>query len=122
MGLDTSHDAWHGAYSAFTRFRHALAEAAGYEVVKLPGAQFESALIDWAHAEDKNYYGEWDSIASDATRHQCCSCRSSPPFSGTCFCSSENARNRPPSEDEGRFVCRPLGRTVHKTWTFGQSN
>lgn len=30
MGLDTTHDAWHGAYSAFSRFRDKLAEAAGY--------------------------------------------------------------------------------------------
>jgi hypothetical protein len=30
MGLDTSHDCWHGAYSAFNRFRTKLAEVAGY--------------------------------------------------------------------------------------------
>lgn len=29
MGLDVSHDAWHGAYSAFHRWRTALAEATG---------------------------------------------------------------------------------------------
>ena len=29
MGLDTTHDAWHGAYSAFNRFRQAVAKAAG---------------------------------------------------------------------------------------------
>jgi len=29
MGLDTSHDAFHGAYSAFNRFRQAIAEACG---------------------------------------------------------------------------------------------
>lgn len=29
MGLDTSHDCWHGAYSAFTRWRTKLAEVAG---------------------------------------------------------------------------------------------
>ena len=29
MGLDTSHDAWHGAYSAFKRWREKLAEVAG---------------------------------------------------------------------------------------------
>lgn len=31
MGLDTTHDCWHGAYSAFSRWREILAEAAGYE-------------------------------------------------------------------------------------------
>jgi len=29
MGLDTSHDAFHGAYSAFNRFRQAVAAAMG---------------------------------------------------------------------------------------------
>lgn len=29
MGLDCSHDAWHGAYSAFDRWRQKLAEVAG---------------------------------------------------------------------------------------------
>jgi hypothetical protein len=29
MGLDTSHDCWHGAYSSFHRFRVAVAKAAG---------------------------------------------------------------------------------------------
>lgn len=29
MGLDTSHDCWHGAYSAFGRWREKLAEVAG---------------------------------------------------------------------------------------------
>lgn len=28
MGLDTSHDAWHGAYSAFHRWRNEIAKAA----------------------------------------------------------------------------------------------
>lgn len=30
MGLDTTHDCWHGAYSAFHRWRRKLAEVAGY--------------------------------------------------------------------------------------------
>lgn len=29
MGLDTSHNAWHGPYSRFDRFRFAIAKAAG---------------------------------------------------------------------------------------------
>jgi len=29
MGLDCSHDAWHGAYSAFNRFRQSVAKACG---------------------------------------------------------------------------------------------
>ena len=30
MGLDVTHDCWHGAYSAFMRFRATLCEVAGY--------------------------------------------------------------------------------------------
>ena len=30
MGLDTSHDAWHGAYSAFMRWREKIAELGGW--------------------------------------------------------------------------------------------
>jgi hypothetical protein len=30
MGLDVSHDAWRGAYSAFSRWRNKLAEVSGY--------------------------------------------------------------------------------------------
>ncbi len=35
MGLDTSHDAWHGAYSAFMRWREKLAEVAGLPPLEL---------------------------------------------------------------------------------------
>lgn len=30
MGLDTSHNCWHGAYSSFNRWRTKLCEVAGY--------------------------------------------------------------------------------------------
>jgi hypothetical protein len=30
MGLDTSHNAWHGPYSSFNEFRRAVARAAGF--------------------------------------------------------------------------------------------
>lgn len=32
MGLDTTHDCWHGAYSAFHRFRHGIARAIGLDL------------------------------------------------------------------------------------------
>lgn len=65
MGLDTSHGCWHGAYSAFTRWRHELARAAGYQVARLEGQHHDTTLIDWGHIADKNYYGEWDTMPSD---------------------------------------------------------
>jgi hypothetical protein len=30
MGLDTTHDCWHGSYGGFNRWRNAIAAAAGY--------------------------------------------------------------------------------------------
>lgn len=41
MGLDTSHGAWHGAYSAFMRWREAIACAAGLPPLGLMDAFFE---------------------------------------------------------------------------------
>ena len=35
MGLDISHNAWHGSYSAFNRWREKIAEAAGYPPLEL---------------------------------------------------------------------------------------
>jgi hypothetical protein len=35
MGLDTTHDAWHGAYSAFMRWREKIAEVAGLPPLRL---------------------------------------------------------------------------------------
>ena len=35
MGLDVSHDCWHGAYSAFMRWRCAVAKAAGMPPLQL---------------------------------------------------------------------------------------
>lgn len=40
MGLDTTHDAWHGAYSSFGDWRNQLAELAGYEVTANPGSRW----------------------------------------------------------------------------------
>lgn len=37
MGLDTSHDCFHGAYSAFMRFRQQLAKAAGIPLPLMEG-------------------------------------------------------------------------------------
>lgn len=38
MGLDISHDTWHGAYSSFMRWRRKIAEIAGYpELDKMYG-------------------------------------------------------------------------------------
>lgn len=37
MGLDTTHDAWHGAYSSFKRFRIWLASLIGLDLQNMEG-------------------------------------------------------------------------------------
>lgn len=62
MGLDTTHDCWHGAYSAFSRWRNKLAEVAGYSFHKED--YFEVVSVDWGHLQG-NLYGEWDETPAD---------------------------------------------------------
>lgn len=65
MGLDTTHDAWHGPYSAFSRWREALAVAAGYEVVAHPVAPgLRMILVDWGHLQHR-LQGDWDETPAD---------------------------------------------------------
>ncbi len=62
MGLDTTHDAWHGAYSSFSRWRDTLTKAA-----ELPMAAPTSAYdlrgevvdADWDSVNNDNIMGEW---------------------------------------------------------------
>lgn len=46
MGLDTTHDAWHGAYSAFMRWRTEVAKAAGLPPLSLMEGFFST---DYRH-------------------------------------------------------------------------
>lgn len=68
MGLDTTHNCWHGAYSAFNRWRDRLAEAAGIEVEPYRyenGIMFGGPRLDWRSIERKIGYdlnGKWDEI------------------------------------------------------------
>jgi hypothetical protein len=71
MGLDTTHGAWHGSYSAFLRWRHTLAEAAGYRIREATPEERDagvySSIVDihWEAFEAKNYQGEWDTVPGD---------------------------------------------------------
>lgn len=56
MGLDTTHNCWHGAYSAFNRWRNHVAQAAGYAV------EGRNVLIDWGHVTEANLQGDWKQI------------------------------------------------------------
>ena len=66
MGLDTTHDCWHGAYSAFTRWRNKLAEVAGYAFYKAGDPPiYDQPLIDWGHITTENSYGQWANTPPD---------------------------------------------------------
>lgn len=73
MGLDTSHGCWHGAYSAFSRWRDQLAVAAGYQLMHPTPEEIRAGappsmqypMIEWSGIVDKNYMGEWDRTPPD---------------------------------------------------------
>lgn len=69
MGLDTTHDCWHGAYSAFSRWRQHVAKTAGYIVTKViwddVGYPTDTVMLEWHRYEQKNYYGQWDKLPDD---------------------------------------------------------
>jgi hypothetical protein len=64
MGLDTSHDCWHGPYGGFARWRNTLALAAGYKLATDDEGR-TMADLPWDMFEDKNYQGEWDTVPGD---------------------------------------------------------
>ena len=68
MGLDTSHDCWHGSYSAFMVWRQKIASVAGYAVwdVKYDNGLIQkTVMIDWGHITENNLNGEWDVPQAD---------------------------------------------------------
>ncbi len=54
MGLDTSHDCWHGPYSAFNRWRHAVAKAALVPLDLMEGFHDcpRTDALEWAAPRD----------------------------------------------------------------------
>lgn len=53
MGLDTSHDAWHGPYSTFNRLRQAICKAAGGSFPPHPEG---ATLPDGQPMQPNHYY------------------------------------------------------------------
>jgi hypothetical protein len=69
VGLDVSHDTWHGAYSAFSRWRNGIAEAAGFDLT--PREEMHGQLGYWRDEwetipdlSDK-LMGKWDTPPDD---------------------------------------------------------
>jgi hypothetical protein len=54
MGLDCSHDAWHGAYSAFMRWRRKLAEVLGIPPLDLMEGFFDADEYGTLHFGQNN--------------------------------------------------------------------
>ena len=69
MGLDVSHECWHGAYSAFSRWRQAVAEAAGYLVLPVKfdddGATMPTIMLEWHRYQGGQLYGEREETPHD---------------------------------------------------------
>jgi hypothetical protein len=73
VGLDTSHGCWHGAYSAFTRWRNTIAEAAGYDLMPptpeevaagvIPSLRYP--MLEWSGVVAENFQGEWTRTPPD---------------------------------------------------------
>ena len=63
MGLDTSHDCWHGPYSSFNRWRNELARVAGYQFKKYD--YIEAPVIDWDNLTQEQLMGEWENTPAD---------------------------------------------------------
>lgn len=63
MGLDTTHDCWHGAYSGFGIFRELVGRAAGLpyrEADEQYGDGMRRVLdIDWEQITDDQVAGDW---------------------------------------------------------------
>lgn len=59
MGLDTSHDCWHGSYGGFARWRNQVVQAAGFELIEDkygPNYDLDTIYPDWTH---DNIMGLW---------------------------------------------------------------
>jgi hypothetical protein len=53
MGLDTSHNAWHGPYSSFSRWRCWLADIKGVNLLSMKGFGGDT---EWTQYEDDPIY------------------------------------------------------------------
>ena len=68
MGLDISHDIWHGAYGAFHRWRNAVWVAAGNELKTVEtrwGGEHEIPDLDWDSVQSHELYGHWERQVDD---------------------------------------------------------
>lgn len=70
MGLDCSHNAWHGAYSAFGEWRKMLWQASGGRLSHQNIAPYGEHYVYWPDIcerdwEAQNYQGIWEEYPDD---------------------------------------------------------
>ena len=67
MGLDTSHDCWHGPYSSFSAWRNKLGVMAGYELAthKRPYGDLVTIKVDWDELPEDAVDGVWPETPED---------------------------------------------------------
>ena len=71
MGLDTTHDCWHGPYSSFGRWRNMIGVAAGYELAdhEYPAIGGKPCIIKTVktppNLTEQNFLGHWDTPPDD---------------------------------------------------------
>lgn len=68
MGLDTSHNCWHGPYSSFSEWRNFVVRTAGYALTPYPNGRGEYAAVVLDNPDQfvpKNYQGKWDVTPRD---------------------------------------------------------
>lgn len=63
MGLDTTHDCWHGSYGGFGIFRETVGRAAGLPYVVDPSyGNRHRANIEWDQYPLEAYQGRWRKV------------------------------------------------------------
>lgn len=66
MGLDTTHDAWHGAYSSFYRWRCEIWAAAGLPMIPDMDRGGRPAPSCWTRSlMDTDYQGTWHVVPDE---------------------------------------------------------
>ena len=122
MGLDTTHDCWHGAYSAFMRWRHKLAEVAGYDILPVKyndGYTMETVMLDWGHLSNhETLMGKWDKTPDDPLLvlivHSDCEGAIYPEQAGLLADRLDELVSLLPDDDDGGHI----GNWRQKTRTF----
>ncbi len=69
MGLDTTHGAWHGAYSAFHRWRQRIARAAGFLQLDLMDGFWSWRTLGGTPMDFAYLPCDWDGSKADAERY-----------------------------------------------------